>query len=162
MNVGYVLGIDKTMGKLDLLNGDEYTELYSNYYPGSSYPKLANTDWLDAVTRTAVSHNASTAISGGNDNTTYYLSLAYVNNQSYVIDNDMQRFSARLNLSTKLSKKLEMGVTASLSKLDNNAMQATEIYANAIKKAPNLPIYNADGSYYYGYQPNAKRLQRSL
>ncbi len=161
VNVGYVLGIDKTMGKLDLLNGDEYAELYSNYYPGSSYPKLANTDWLDAVTRTAVSHNASAAISGGNDNTTYYLSLAYVNNQSYVIDNDMQRFSARLNLSTKLSKKLEMGVTASLSKLDNNAMQATEIYANAIKKAPNLPIYNADGSYYYGYQPNAKGYNES-
>ncbi len=156
VNVSYTLGLDRTMGKLDLLTGDEYAELYSNFYLGSNFPKWKNTDWLDAVTRTAVSHNASAAISGGRENTTYYLSLAYQDNESYVINNDMQRFSARLNLNTKLSRKLELGITASLAKLDNNAMQATDIYANAIKKASNLPIYDDDGNYYYGYQPNAK------
>lgn len=72
----------------------------------------------------------------------------------------MKRYSARLNLNTVLAPKWNMGVSVSLNKLDNHALAASSIYAAAIKKAPNLPVYDENGEYYYGYSPNSRVLQR--
>ncbi|MBO4905656.1 MAG: TonB-dependent receptor [Bacteroidaceae bacterium] len=156
VNVSYTLGVDQIIGKPDLLNGDEYSQVYSSYFRGENYPKLYNTDWVDAVTRTAISHHTSASCSGGSQSTSYYISLSYDNNDSYVINNDLQRYAARLNLDTELSKQLKLGVNLSLSRLENNALQAQDIYSMAIRKAPNLPVYTPEGDYYYGYQPNAR------
>ena len=156
VSINYTLGVDNLMGKLKLLSGDDYAQIYSNYFNGQNFPKLYNTDWIDAVTRSAVSHNTSASFSGGSKSSTYFLSLSYSDNESYIINNDMQRYSARLNLDTELSKRLKLSVNMSLARLNNNALQAQDIYAMAIKKAPNLPIYTDSGDYYYGYAPNAK------
>lgn len=156
VHVGYTLGIDNPIGKVKLLNGDSYSQIYSLYYPHGNYPQGYNTDWLDAITRTAVSHGVNASVSGGNKNTEYFVSLSYDNNESYVINNDMKRYSARLNLNTVLAPKWNMGVSVSLNKLDNHALAASSIYAAAIKKAPNLPVYDENGEYYYGYSPNSK------
>lgn len=156
VNVGYTLSLDRPVGKLDLLSGDQYAMVYNNYYNTSDYLQLANTDWLNAVTRTAVSNGVSASVSGGSDKTNYFVSMSYDNNQSYIINNDMQRLSARLNLNAYLAPRWNFGMNVSLSRLNNNALQAAEIYAAALKKAPNLPIYTETGDYYYGYSPNPK------
>ena len=155
VNVGYTLSLDRPLGKLDLLSGDQYAMVYNQFYKTSNYSlSTANTDWLDAVTRTAVSNGVSASVSGGAGRTNYFVSLSYDNNESYIINNDMQRFSARMNLNAELNKHWDMGLNVSLSRLNNAAMQASEIYAAALKKAPNLPIYDEDGDYHYGYAPN--------
>lgn len=157
VNIGYTLGIDNPIGKLDLLNGNQYSQVYSTYYPKGKFPAGYNTDWIDAVTRTAVSHGVSASVSGGSKETDYFLSVSYDNNESYIINNDMQRLSTRFNLNTKLAKQWDAGVSVSINRLNNNALAAGSIYAAAIKKAPNLPIYNdATGDYYYGYAINSK------
>ena len=157
VNVGYTLGIDNPIGKLDLLNGDQYSQVYSTYYPKGKFPMGYNTDWIDAITRTAVSHGVNASVSGGAKDTDYFLSVSYDNNESYIINNDMQRLSTRFNLNTKLAKQWDAGVSVSINRLNNNAIAAGSIYAAAIKKAPNLPIYDeATGDYYYGYALNSK------
>lgn len=156
VNVNYSLSIDRPLDKLDMLNGDEYAAIYSHYYPNGHYPTGYNTDWLDAVTRTAVSHNVSASVSGGTPKSSYFVSMSYNNNESYVIDNALERFSARANMDLELSKDWKMGFTMSISKTNNNAISAPNIYAAAIRKAPNLPIYGDDGDFYYGYSPNSK------
>ncbi len=156
VNVGYTLSLDRPIGKLDLLNGSEYATIYNTYYNTNAYTTPYNTDWQDAVTRTAVSQGMNASISGGEGKTNYFISLSYDDNQSYIIENDMQRFSARLNLDAALNDKWKVGMNVSLSRLTNNAMQASDIYASAIKKAPNLPIYDENGEFYYGYAPNPK------
>ena len=156
VNVGYTMSIDNPMGKLELLNGDEYSEIYNLYYK-MGYPRYTNTDWVDAVTRTAVSHSTNASVSGGTGKTTYFASLSYDDNESYVINNDMQRYAARMNLNTAITDRLNMGMNMSLTKLYNNALSASSIYSLALKKAPNLPIWDdKTGDYYYGYSPNAK------
>lgn len=156
VNVGYTVSIDNPMGKLDLLNGDEYSDVYNRYYK-TGYPKFANTDWVDAVTRTAVSQAVNASVSGGSGKTTYFASLSFDDNESYVINNDMQRYAVRMNLNTSINQKLDMGLNMSLTRLNNNALSASNIYSLALKKAPNLPIRDEKtGDYYYGYAPNAK------
>ena len=156
INVGYTLSVDRPMGKPDLLNGEEYAMIYSHYLRNSNFPRLADTDWLDAVTRTAVSNSVTASISGGMGKSTYFLSTSYDLNQSYIINNDMDRFAARFNMSTEFDKRWTLGLNLSLNKLNNNALAASGIYSAALIKAPNLPIYNESGDYYYGYAPNTK------
>ncbi len=155
VNVGYTLSLDRPLGKLDLLDGEDYAKVYDIYYNTTGYSQShANTDWIDAVTRTAVSNGVSASVSGGAGRTNYFVSMSYDNNESYIINNDMQRFSVRLNLNAELNPHWDMGMNFSLTRLNNNAFAASEIYSAALKKAPNLPVYDESGDYYYGYQPN--------
>lgn len=155
INVGYTLSLDRPLGKLDLLDGEDYAKVYDMYYNTTGYSQShANTDWIDAVTRTAVSNGVSASVSGGAGRTNYFVSMSYDNNESYIINNDMQRFSVRLNLNAELNPHWDMGMNFSLTRLNNNAFAASEIYSAALKKAPNLPVYDESGDYYYGYQPN--------
>ncbi len=156
VNVGYTLAIDRPLGKLNLLSGDEYSEIYSMYNTGSRFPKGANTDWVDAVTRTAVSHGVNASISSGTGKTSFFVSMSYDNNQSYIINNDMDRFAARANMNVELDPRWTLGLNLSLTRLNNNALAASNIYSAALRKAPNLPIYTEDGEYYYGYAPNSR------
>lgn len=156
VNVGYTLALDRPIGKPDLLTGDEYAMMYSMYHKGGSFPVLANTDWLDAVTRTAVSNSVNASVSGGMGKSTYFISLAYDKNESYIVNNDMDRFSGRANFNFEINPKWNLGLNMSISRLNNNALAASNIYAMALRKAPNLPIYSDNGDYYYGYAPNSK------
>lgn len=155
ISVNYSLSIDTPISKLPVLSGDEYSQVYSMYYPPKSF-KFAqgiNTDWIDAVTRTAVSHNTSASITGGTDKINYFLSLGYSNAESYVIENGMQNYNARLNITSQVNDVLTVGANMSMSKNDNFALEASKIYNYALKKAPNLPIYDEDGKYFYGFAP---------
>jgi TonB-linked SusC/RagA family outer membrane protein len=103
-----------------------------------------------------VSHNLSASVSGGSDRSNYFVSLSYSDNQSYIINNGLKRYSARFNFDTKLNSLWNMGFNASISRVDNGAVQANSIYGAALVKAPNLPVRDDDGNYHYGYLPNSK------
>lgn len=154
INVGYTMSLDNPIGKLKLLDGNDYAGVYNQYYNTTAYPANHNTDWIDAVTRTAVSNGVQASVSSGHGNTSVFASLSYDNNQSYIINQDMKRYAARLNVDTKLNTKWGFGANVSLSYMDNDAVNAGDIYSAALRKAPNLPIYNERGDYAYGYQPN--------
>jgi TonB-linked SusC/RagA family outer membrane protein len=156
VNLSYTMSLDRPLGKLDLLNGDEYAMIYSAYYPGESFPTGKNTDWLDQVTRTAVSHSLSSSVSGGSEKSGFFLSLSYDDDQSYIINNGLKRYSARFNFDTKIGRLWTVGVNASVSRVNNKAVQANAIYGAALVKAPNLAVRDDDGEYHYGYLPNAK------
>ncbi len=154
IDVTYSIGVDNPLGKLDLLNGDQYNLIYSMYYPATPFSSNYNTDWLDAVTRQATSHNFSASVSGGTEKTNYFVSASLSENESYIINNDLQRYSARVNLDSKLNKITTIGTNISISQVFNNAISAPNIYSLAARKAPNLPLYNEDGKYFYGQGTN--------
>lgn len=154
VDVNYNIAFENPLGKLSLLNGEQYNQIYSMYYPNSPFTSKYNTDWIDAVTRQAVSNNFSASVSGGTEKTNYFMSTSLSTNQSYIINNDLQRFSARVNLDSRLSSWATIGTNISISKVDNNGLTAPNIYALAARKAPNVPIYNENGSYFFGQGTN--------
>ncbi|RZK41924.1 MAG: TonB-dependent receptor [Pedobacter sp.] len=64
-------------------------------------------DWEDALFRTATFQTNDLAVSGGDQNTTYYSSLSYTRDQSRVRINDFDRISGRVNLNQKVGKYVE-------------------------------------------------------
>jgi len=154
IDVTYSMSIENPLGKLKLLNGEQYNMIYSMYYPNSPFTSQYNTDWIDEVTRQAVSNNMSASVSGGTEKTNYFVSASLSSNQSYIINNDLKRYSARVNLDSKLNAITTIGTNISLSQVFNNGISAPTIYSLAAKKAPNLPVYNENGKYFYGQGSN--------
>ena len=118
VNVSYTLGIDNPIGNYDMLSGPQYSKIYSTYYPSLSFRDTYDTDWVDAVTRTAISHSISANVSGGTDKATYYISLSGDDQQSYIINNGLTRYSLRTNLTTRLNRQWSLGTNTSISNVE--------------------------------------------
>lgn len=72
-------------------------------------------DWEDAYFRTGQYQNHDLSVSGGNENTKYYTSLAYTRDQSRIKINDFNRITGRVNLSQKIGKLLEFSSNVSIA-----------------------------------------------
>jgi iron complex outermembrane receptor protein len=146
---GYV-GMDKNAKKYDMLSGDEWrSALQSLDIDPGSLDKGANTDWQDAITRTAFSHNHTVAVSGGAKGFAYRASGSYLNQQGIVLNSGKEEFGLRFNASQKaLNDKLniQVGVTTTQTNRDlTNYNDLTKIF----NTPPTYPVYNDDGSYFY-------------
>lgn len=152
-NARYVAGTVKPIGKYKLLNGAQYNEVYSEYYKqlgtNQVFKSPYNTDWVDAVTRVALSQQADISMSAGTDKTQFFVSGSYTSQPSYIIKNDYKRYTGRINLTHMASSRLTLGMNMSMNFVDNTAMNAPAIYRDALLKAPNLSIKDDNGNYLY-------------
>lgn len=138
-------GFGKTldfMGPADIRNG-------STSFNDKGY----DTDWLDAITHTAFTHNHNFNISGGTDKTIYSADFTYRKEEGVIIDtfNDEMKMNFDishwiLNDMLKLSFNMIKGWHKNSATNANND-GASNIYRQAIIHNPTEPIYNTDGSY---------------
>jgi TonB-linked SusC/RagA family outer membrane protein len=117
-------------------------------------PGLTNTNWQDQIFRTAPMYKASLAMSGGNDNSRYYVAGNVLSQDGIIINSDYKRYGARLKYSAKSGKvKLDVNVTPSYS--IENRVNSDDSYNNegivqaALASCPIWPVYNPDGSFNY-------------
>ncbi len=124
---------------------------------------LTNTDWQDEIFRTAPIQNYEVSANGGNNWLSYYVSGNYFDQQGIVINSGMKRYGARLNLNARLSEKIRFGINFNPSFSDHNIVQTEQnwfregVIITALMYHPNLPVYNADGSYALGTQIRTNR-----
>jgi len=113
---------------------------------------LTNTDWQDALYRTAYSKNTGLSISGGNEKTAYYLSLDYLDQEGIIRNSGLERISTKINIETNLGNKIRVGMSLSPSLLNNNLVSSEKNWGNeavviaALMEHPNFEVYNPDGS----------------
>lgn len=78
-----------------------------------------DTRWADYVYRIGFSHNHALSFSGGTDQTTYYLSLGYTNQEGMIIGNDFSRLNGRVNLDHNLTNRIKIGGIFGYTKANN-------------------------------------------
>jgi TonB-linked SusC/RagA family outer membrane protein len=64
------------------------------------------------------------------------------------------RNSVRTNFNFSPADWISFGVNSSLALVNNEALNSQQIYREAVLLAPNLPIYNPDGSFFYNSKQN--------
>ncbi|MFD2937835.1 SusC/RagA family TonB-linked outer membrane protein [Spirosoma flavum] len=127
--------------------------------PGVTTPDLINTDWQDAIFRSASFTNHSLAFSGGNQQAKFYVSGHYTNQQGIVIHSDYKRYATRINMDVH-QNRLQLGLTLSPSYSTENRINGDGPYldqgvvSSALQLSPTWPIYNPDGS--YNFEGNGK------
>jgi TonB-linked SusC/RagA family outer membrane protein len=111
---------------------------------GSTY----DTDWQAAVLRSnALQVDHSLSVSGGSDNTKYYMSMGYNTQEGIAKSNEMSRYSFRTNIEHKLNNWFSIGGNVALTKTDYNGLNTgrNSISGNifsATRQLPNTPIYD--------------------
>lgn len=111
----------------------------------------AYTNWQKKlIGGTANFNNYSASLKGGNETTNFLLSGAYHKETTVVPGNfSYDKFSTNFNINhSTLDKKLKVGASVIFA-ADNNKLPFFDITTYAVGTAPNRPLYNADGSYYW-------------
>ncbi len=106
------------------------------------------TNWQQELFKTAGLNKHTLNLSGGNDITQFYISGEYFDQEGIAIGSNFERYSLRVNIDNQTRKWLKLGVNLQLSNTDEQlATGSTDVINNAIQMAPNIPVYNPDGSW---------------
>ncbi len=108
--------------KARVANGDDAIQFFG---PESGRAALTNTDWNKVLWRQGTDQNYSVALSGGSEQSTFFMSTNYNQQNGTRIDNDFRRYSFRLNTEHKLNSKLKVGQTLYLSSTKENPTNAS-------------------------------------
>jgi TonB-linked SusC/RagA family outer membrane protein len=79
------------------------------------YDTLGNTNWRDVIYKTGKSQEYLLSVTGGNDNTKFFTSFSYLNNDGIVLGSSFDRYTGRLNLDNKSNNWLSFGINQALS-----------------------------------------------
>jgi TonB-linked SusC/RagA family outer membrane protein len=144
-----------TINKLKTNAGAAPTAFYGDIN-NDGKPDTVSTDWQNEVFHKGQVQNHNMAISGGSQNTTYFASLNYNENQGYIKSTSQKRGSARLNLTSRVTDWLQFGVNTQYSRTtaNNIASGAGSVFSGIpygpLTAFPNIPVYGPDGKYYTG------------
>lgn len=111
--------------------------------------RATNTDWFDELLRVPFSQGHNLSLSGGNENTTYYLSGNLTDDKDIQLKSGVKRQTVNANITTHISKKLTLSTSLGASFANTNRTHSSIDlmgYANTTSRAINL--YDQSGTLY--------------
>ncbi|MEN8248095.1 MAG: TonB-dependent receptor [Bacteroidota bacterium] len=177
VNVDYYHSVATLAKKMDVLDPVSYMKVVNAkaeeggalpFFSGSEIDSIERngigTDWQDESFRVAHTDNIQLSISSGGEKTSYRFSLGGHKQEGIIINGDYQRYNARFNMKTSLSKTttLDFSISNSFEKLYNVGNRGSanyEVVESAVSWPSNLTVIDpATGDYtaYQGYGPTTK------
>ncbi|MDP5170022.1 MAG: TonB-dependent receptor, partial [Bacteroidia bacterium] len=151
LNTNY--GVQEAWKTIPMLNAQQYYGyIFATLGDSAALGQTdASVNWQDEIFQQGNITDNTLAISGGDLKTRFYTSLTYSNNNGIVKGSSFQRISGRVNLDHTVSDRFKVGmsmnyVTSDAGRIqnDNNIYGAV---SSAILNAPDIPIFNPDGSF---------------
>lgn len=155
---GFQYGIQNTPKHLPVLNLQQYAQLTNEYRTsnGGTSPEEfqdlsllgKGTDWQRELFATAPLVNHQLSISGGKDETTFYLSGDYFKQDGITPGAGFDRGSVRLNIDNQTRSWLKLNLNLNVNQTDDKlTAQSENVIVNALSLAPNVVVRNLDGSW---------------
>ncbi|MFT3701295.1 MAG: TonB-dependent receptor [Agriterribacter sp.] len=104
------------------------------------------TDWQAAAYRTAPTQSHQITILNGDEKTRFGISASYLNQQGVVINTGLQRFTGRINVESKISKKFITGASIYGSNSSTDVAPGG-VTTSVLFIPPTVPIYDSTGAY---------------
>ncbi len=161
-------GVSQATHKRKWLNADQYIELFTEasinglgdaVEAEDTFDFLAqgtdwrnrevNTDWQDTAFQDGFNTDADFSVSGGDAKTKYFLSGAYNNTTGIIINNALERVTARTNVSHKISDRFTAGMNLSFSRSEIDRIQDDNSFTTplqAVAQSPLSPARLVDGT----------------
>ncbi len=104
--------------------------------------------YVDAAFDAAIRTEANVRFGGGNEKTTYFTSIGYLNDNGYALNTGYDRYTARLNVTSQVKDWLKVGTNigyAYSERLNNGQTVGSEnLFEFADKMAPIFPVFLRD------------------
>lgn len=152
ISVDAYTGVQQVARQIDLVNGRQFAELANELEQNVGNEPIYNesefgvgTNWQDQIFRTAPINNVTLGASGGNENTSFNLSVNYFDQKGVVKESEFERLTIRLNNQYKLTDAVTFGHNFSF--IYNNQQNEPGVVGNAYRAYPIFSPINEDGDY---------------
>lgn len=71
--------------------------------------EMVNTDWFDELFKNSIIQNHSLSVSSGSENSSYYFSTSFYNDEGFSIADNVKRYTANMSAKYNLTDKLTFG-----------------------------------------------------
>lgn len=118
--------------------------------------QVGGVDYQNELFQSGITNNLQLSYSGGNEDTNYFVSGNYVNQDGTIITTNYERYSIRANVSTKITDKLKIGVNVFANRAntqnDINSFSRFQgsLVAHAVSWDPTTPLRDTDGNWTEG------------
>ena len=160
------VGMAEIPKKLDIMNLRQNAEYMNSLVnevravPGSGLDSITEfknpallgkgTDWQDEIYRRGFTQSHQLSFSGGSEKTQFYFSGGYLNQEGTLIKTGFERVTLRANIDHQATSWLKTGITANLSRSDQqiglsdgfDAVTSTVLY-----NSPATPVRDINGNF---------------
>ena len=152
-NISY--GSSNILKKIKVLTGQEYRAALTKFGLGSANDGGQDVNAMDAISRTGKILNTGIAMSGGNENARYRLSLGYLDQSGFIKKTDFKKINVALNSSFKFLDNKRLGLdfnvitsqtTENIAPITNNAGYQGSLIGQALQWNPTKALYNSNGT----------------
>ncbi|MEX2569452.1 MAG: TonB-dependent receptor [Cyclobacteriaceae bacterium] len=163
VNYNGYYGVQNVVDKLDLMNGQEHAEFLNDWAmasgleaPFSNPASIGEgTDWQNEIFRSSAIQDHQLSLSGGNENTKYFISANYFNQEGVIINSGMERYSIRLNVDQKINEKIQFNQSLTFNRTINNSLPISNAGSDNVRSAgerayvtsPTIPVRDDEGNY---------------
>ncbi|MDB5250239.1 MAG: TonB-dependent receptor, partial [Segetibacter sp.] len=157
-------GFKKLVDKIQLADAEQFKTLYNEERanlgittPFDYTPWTANTDWIDAVSRTGHFNSNNLSIAASSERNRFTMGLGFISDEGMIRHEKLERITISINDEVTLSKAIKVGVNFNQSR-QNLPYDATWVLDAARKVAPMVPSgtksvftknpYGLDSGYY--------------
>jgi TonB-linked SusC/RagA family outer membrane protein len=106
------------------------------------------TDWQDELFNNAAMQKHQVSLSGGSNNTTYYMSGEYLDQEGVAEGSGFKRYGFRMNLDNKPRPWLNIGANLSFNQTNEKLTTSQEnVIIRSIQLSPEVPVKNLNGSW---------------
>lgn len=181
VNYNGYYGLQRPHNKLDLMNGQQHAEFLNDWAAASNLPKpfenpqsiAQGTDWQDLIFREAGMTDHQLSISGGTENTRYFISGNYFSQDGIVINSGMERYALRVNVDQTLNERLKFTQSLTFNRTINRSVPIANAGSDNVRSAgeraytasPTAPLFDEDGAYttnWYGISKPESPVQSLL
>ena len=150
---GY-LSLSTIAKKPDFCDADDYRQQIKDGLRDAAWDLGDNTNWIDAITRTGLSHVHNISFKGGNAQTNYIFNVNYRNLQGIFKRSDKEEFQGRAEVNHSMfDDKLRfnfqlLGNQTGYTATSDGGSFNTYSWRQALIHNPTEPIKNSDGSWH--------------
>ena len=141
----------------NLFYGNGATPQLAQYLDADHLVPSADTDWQDAVYRTAWTHNLAANVSRGGEKGSVMLSANYIDQQGIIDYTKFTRFNIRVNSDYKIGKYVKVGENLMVAQWSDNGAAASDdrgVPFTAMRQNPAIPVRDLNGQFVYPYALN--------
>ena len=155
-NFSTTTSVSSVREKIDLVNANNYVSLAEQAGADPSIVDFgASTDWQDQIFRNAVTQEYSLGYGGGNETTTYRLSMGYMDQEGIIESSGLERLTGRLNANHKVfDDRLQLDLNLIASRLQDDYAPVSrnvgfqgDVIGAALQANPTRPVYDSNGDF---------------
>ncbi len=158
LNYGFQYNIQTPPKHVAVMNLPQYAQMEIQYkaLAGGTVPTQLldpsllgpGTNWQSELFNNAAMQKHQLSLSGGSNNTTYYMSGEYLNQAGIAEGSGFKRYSFRVNLDSKPREWINIGTNLSFNQTNESITASSSgLITSSIQLSPEVPVKNIDGTW---------------